>query len=94
MFKVGDSIELNEDGPFTAKKGCTGVIKAENINDYTICFDENINGWSDTSLGIPTGHGAYVKKSAVTAPLKVGDAVRVIVPQSEEPFFKWGKYVK
>ena len=94
MFKVGDRIELKEDGPFVAKKGYTGVIKAEGGNDYTIHFDEDICGWSDTSLGIPRGHGAFINKLNVTAPFRVGDAVCVIVPQSEEPFFKWGDYVK
>ena len=61
-FKVGDRVRCVRVN-WRAPVGTEGVIK-EIVNDvvdkYTVCWDENVGGWQDAKLGIPSGHGEYI----------------------------------
>ncbi len=66
-FKVGDRVRCVR-FDWRAPVGTEGVIK-EIVNDvvdnYAVCWDENIGGWQDVKLGIPSGHGEYIPEEYI-----------------------------
>ena len=66
-FKVGDRVRCVRVN-WRAPVGTEGVIK-ETVDDimkeYTVCWDENIGGWQDAKLGIPSGHGEYIPEEYI-----------------------------
>ena len=66
-FKVGDRVRCVRFN-WRAPVGTEGVIK-EIVNDvvdkYAVCWDENIGGWQDVKLGIPSGYGEYTEREFI-----------------------------
>lgn len=66
-FKVGDRVRCIRFN-WRAPVGMEGVIKEivdDIVEKYAVCWDENVGGWQDTKLEIPSGHGEYTLEGGI-----------------------------
>lgn len=74
-FKVGDRVVGTCVIDTRDVIGKLGTIKAIGVCAHSVCFDENIGGWSDKSLGIEAGHGWNCREREI----KLVDANQIII---------------
>lgn len=60
-FNVGDRVRCTRNVDGFDTKGKAGTIKKTNMLFVGVDFDEDVEGWGDTGLGIKEGHGVSVK---------------------------------
>lgn len=66
-LKVGDRVRCIKHCYF-ALVGIEGTVKkiVDDIADkYIVCWNENVGGWQDAELGIPSGHGEYIEREFI-----------------------------
>lgn len=59
-LKVGDRIVATEKTWFDTKAGDKGTVVGFSGGDVVINWDNNVNGWGDSSYNIKSGHGEYI----------------------------------
>lgn len=59
-LKVGDRIVATEKTWFDTKAGDKGTVVGFSGGDVMINWDNNVNGWGDSSYNIKSGHGEYI----------------------------------
>lgn len=59
-LKVGDRIIATGKTWFNTKAGDKGIVVGFNGKDAIINWDNNVNGWGDSSYNIKSGHGEYI----------------------------------
>jgi len=62
MWKNGDRFTsiLENYSRFKIKDKKGTIIDDEDQDSLVVCFDDNVNGWGDSDLNIPDGHGIYI----------------------------------
>lgn len=60
-LKVGDRIVATEKTWFDTKAGDKGTVVGFSGGDVMINWDNNVNGWGDSSYNIKSGHGEYIE---------------------------------
>ena len=61
-LKVGDRIVAKGKTFFETKAGDEGTVAGFSGKNAIIKWDDNVNGWANSSLGIKHGHGEYIGK--------------------------------
>ena len=61
-LKVGDRIVAKGKTCFNTKAGDKGTVVNVSETGVIIKWDNNVNGWANSSLGIKHGHGEYIGK--------------------------------
>lgn len=59
-LKVGDRIVATGKTWFDTKAGDKGTVVGFSGGDVMINWDNNVNGWGDSSYNIKSGHGEYI----------------------------------
>lgn len=59
-LKVGDRIVATGKTWFDTKAGDKGTVVGFSVGDVMINWDNNVNGWGDSSYNIKSGHGEYI----------------------------------
>lgn len=59
-LKVGDRIVATGKTWFDTKAGDKGTVVGFSVGDVVINWDNNVNGWGDSSYNIKSGHGEYI----------------------------------
>lgn len=59
-LKVGDRIVATGKTWFDTKAGDKGTVVGFSRGDVMINWDNNVNGWGDSSYNIKSGHGEYI----------------------------------
>lgn len=59
-LKVGDRIVATGKTWFDTKAGDKGTVVGFSVEDVMINWDNNVNGWGNSSYNIKRGHGEYI----------------------------------